>query len=122
MGRNLSRDLSRLPVAFSFSRGLPPGMRQKDCDGASHLANASATRLWAACTPAQQESLSAQFANRCVEFVRDAILDLEDTSTHHARAAPNENQRTTLADLLWSSWIRFRNRALHQMQAHGEFK
>jgi hypothetical protein len=121
MKRNLCEDSLRLPIAFSLTPGLPPGVGQKHCDGHSaRLADAGPKTLWAACTPVQQESLSAQFAEGCVETLRDAILDLEDSSIN-PRAAPAHRQRIALGDLLWSSWIRFRNRALHEMLGRGEF-
>jgi hypothetical protein len=121
MGRNRCDDPLRLPIAFSLTSGLPPGVGQKHCDGSSvRFADAGAKTLWAACTPAQQESLSAQFADGCVEALRDAILDLEDGSIN-PRAAPARDQRIALGDLLWSSWICFRNRALHEMLGRAEF-
>ena len=120
MGRSPRSDQLRLPIAFSLNPGLPPGVRAKDCDEyPSRLADAGVARLWAACSPAQQESLSAQFADGCAEVLRDAILDLEDTSIKNPQVLA-QNQRTSLGDLLWSSRIRFRNRALHEMRGQGE--
>jgi len=102
-----------LPTAFSAGRALPPGIRGNDCDGSPfRLADASAVHLWKACNPTQQECLAAQFADMHADEVRDAILDLEDAPVA-ARASP--------ADLLWASWIRFRNAALREMRRRGEF-
>src|ERR1700677_1334254 len=47
----------------SSRRGLPPGVRQSDCDGAiDRFANFTAAQLWNACDFTQQELLSSRFA------------------------------------------------------------
>ena len=93
-------------------RGLPPGVRQSDCDGAiDRFADFTTAQLWNACDFAQQELLSSRFAEGHWDLLRDALLD--DGVTAGAGCA-------RLGGLLWPAWIRFRDRNLREMLQRGE--
>jgi len=63
--------------------------------------------------------MAGQFSQIHADTLRDAILDLEDNCAA-ARASPGIAQRTALAELLWSSWARFRDGALRELRRRGE--
>ncbi|MGD0387830.1 MAG: hypothetical protein ABSC42_02650 [Tepidisphaeraceae bacterium] len=95
--------------------GLPPGVRQADCDGQQDpFADASGNQLWNACNLAQQESLSSRFVTRHGDLVRDALLDVQDSPN------PNPGPKLRLGSLLWPTWICFRDRNLREMHQRGE--
>ena len=94
-------------------RGLPPGVRQGDCDGPiDRFADFTVAQLWNACDFAQQELLSSRFAERHWDLLRDALLD--DGVTAGAAGSAR------LGGLLWPAWIRFRDRNLREMLQRGE--
>jgi hypothetical protein len=108
--------LSGPPIAFSLSPGFPPGVRLGECDGAvSLLDDASGSALWRMCEARQQEALSERFVDAHAETLRDAILDLED-----ARSSARSSPAAALANLIWSSWIIFRDRALRDLLTTGQ--
>ena len=95
---------------MSSRRGLPPGVRQSDCDGAiDRFANFTAAQLWNACDFTQQELLSSRFAERHWDLLRDALLD-DGVTAGSAR----------LGALLLPAWIRFRDHNLREMLQRGE--
>jgi len=109
----MADDQSILPS--SLKSGLPPGVRQADCDGRlDGFADASGNQLWNACNLRQQESLTSGFIARHGEFVRDALLDVEDSSN------PDAGPKLRLGSLLWPTWICFRDRNLREMHQRGE--
>jgi hypothetical protein len=102
-----------------FGSRLPPGVRDVDCESfPSPIADMGESRLWQICGSREQERLSSQFAALNVEFVRDAILDAEDSTSV---PGPSERrQEIMLGGLLWREWIGFRDRALRELRRSGD--
>ena len=120
MIRIRSEKVFGIPAALLLNWNLPPGVRQSDCEGVPiPLAEANAGQLWSACSPAQQDAMAGRFSQTHADTLRDAILDLEDHCAA-ARASPGAVQRMALAELLWSSWVRFRDGALRELRRRGE--
>jgi len=115
MAQDQSIRLSKLECCPNSLPGLPPGVRQADCDGwLDVFADASGDQLWNACNLVQQESLTSRFVARHGDLVRDALLDVEDSSN------PNAGPKLRLGSLLWPMWICFRDRNLREMLQRGE--
>ncbi|MGD0461982.1 MAG: hypothetical protein ABSB74_05805 [Tepidisphaeraceae bacterium] len=108
------------PLSVAWQPGLPAGIRQADCDGrADDLADADGNRLWIACDPRQQESVSARFVHDYAERLRDALLDTQD-AFGLATASPDDAPGALLGRLLWTMWISYRDRALREMVRRGD--
>ena len=115
MAHGGTQRLSSCQCRANSQPGLPPGVRQADCDGRLDLfADASGNQLWNACNLAQQESLASRFVARHGDLVRDALLDVQDS--------PKSNPGPTLrlGSLLWPTWVCFRDRNLREMLQRGE--
>jgi hypothetical protein len=114
MGHGETNRLSGIERRPNSQPGLPPGVRQADCDGRHDpFADASGNQLWNACNLVQQESLSSRFVARNGDLVRDALLDVQDS--------PNsQGPKLRLGSLLWPTWICFRDRNLREMLQRGE--
>jgi hypothetical protein len=122
MMRNVRHDqFVTLPIAFSLTPALPPGIGQRDCDGrATALDDTGGSVLWGLCDADEQEAIAARFIDSHAETLRDAILDLQDAAMN-ARASPPKAPATSLGSVIWSSWIVFRDRALRDMLGIGQF-
>jgi hypothetical protein len=67
-------------VGLSRGNGLPPGVRQRDCEGPPDpLANANDGQLWSACSDTQKQSIADAFLDGRPETVRDAILESQES-------------------------------------------
>lgn len=94
---------------------LPPGVRDVECDGfADPLSEAGEDDLWRRCGPREQERLSSRFAESHLIFLRDAVLDAEDSVSARGRDG-------ALGAALWAAWLCFRDRALRELRRCGEF-
>jgi hypothetical protein len=114
MAHGQTNCLSGILCRPSSQPGLPPGVRQADCDGRHDpFADASGNQLWNACNILQQESLSSRFVARHGDLVRDALLDVQDS-------AKSQSPKLKLGSLLWPMWICFRDRNLREMVQRGE--
>ena len=115
MANGQTNRLSGLQRGPNSQPGLPPGVRQRDCEGPPDpLADASGNQLWNACNLDQQESLSSRFVARHGDLVRDVLLDVQDSSN------PSPRAKLRLGRLLWPMWICFRDRNLREMLGRGE--
>ena len=93
--------------------GLPPGLRQSDCDGAADtFEDYSAGQLWGACAFAQQEALCRQFVAEQGDVFRDALMD--------DRINRGVGGAALLGSILRHHWIVFRDRGLWEMLCRGE--
>jgi hypothetical protein len=102
-----------------FGSQLPPGVRDVDCDGGPMADSiAGENHFWKDCGSISQERLSSRFVELHAEFLRDAILDAEDANDLTLSRGPL--REFALGELLWSTWIRFRDRALREMRRGGE--
>jgi len=107
-------------LGTAWQPGLPPGVRQADCDGrANELADADGNRLWNACDARQQQWVSDRFVQVNAERLGDALLDIQD-ALGLATAWPNESPGALLGRLLWTMWISHRDRALREMVRRGD--
>jgi hypothetical protein len=89
-----------------------------DCDrGAIPQEGESEERLWQIVGPREQERVSAEFAEQHLEFVRDAILDAQDSPRVAAPPGPAE---VLLGRRLWREWIGFRDHALRELRQRGQ--
>jgi hypothetical protein len=122
MGCNMAQGVLRdfgIQSGRLFGSRLPPGVRDVDCEsGRLSVALLEENQLWKNCAPLVQERLSSRFVELHVEFLRDAILDAEDSvDTAQSPGPPRELQ---FGESLWSAWKRFRDRALREMRRGGE--
>jgi len=111
----------------NWQPGLPPGVRQADCDGPHDpLADAGGNQLWKACNSLQQESLSSRFVAQHGDLLRDALLDVQDSpqprpeEAFSATATSDAGPKLRLGSLLRPMWVCFRDRNLRQMLQRGE--
>ncbi|MGD0770861.1 MAG: hypothetical protein ABSB42_21980 [Tepidisphaeraceae bacterium] len=117
MAHGQTNRLSSFQGGPNSQPGLPPGVRQADCDGLHDpFADASGNQLWNACNLVQQESLSSRFVARHGDLVRDALLDVQDSPN------PSPSPKLRLGSLLWPTWICFRDRNLREMLQRGELR
>jgi hypothetical protein len=96
--------------------GLPPGIRQSDCDGPTdEPSDLDGDRLWAACSDSLQERIAMQFARTRADDVRDAVLDAEGLDGQAAPALPQ-----SMGTALWRAWIDYRDHVLNQLHRRGQ--
>lgn len=101
-------------LALASPPGLPPGVRQSDCDGpADALDSLSGAQLWNRCNFAQQEAICSRFVSERSDVLRDALLD--DRISLAAGGAGR------LGAAVWPQWIVFRDDRLREMVCRGEF-
>jgi hypothetical protein len=112
-----AEDLLGLRVGFPAGRaGLPPGVRQCDCDGAvDPLADASPEQLWEACDERQQHAIAQRFAELHVDNLRDSILEAQ-------QIRGEAEMGTSLQAALWNTWMRYRDRALYALCRRGSLR
>jgi hypothetical protein len=103
-------------TALALSGGLPPGLRQRDCDGPLDdlLDEYTATELWNICDLAQQETLCRRYLTERGDLLRDALLD--------DRASKPASGAAFLGNILWSNWNVFRSRRLLELLRRGEIR
>lgn len=119
MGIQIERLCTRR-LSFAGDPGLPPGVRQADCDGRmSEGAEADGDFLWHSCDERQQERLSERFLQVNAERLRDALLDAQDGAGLGAAPAHQESG-ASMGRLLWILWISYRDRMLREMVRRGE--
>ena len=97
-----------------------------DQPNADSLQEAGGARLWNCCQPARQEQLAGEFAEHRCETLRDAILDLQDAPIPKfppgaaGALPPATTAEIALGRLLWTAWLRFRDRSLRELLSRGE--
>jgi hypothetical protein len=100
-------------LALASPPGLPPGVRQSDCDRpADALDSLGGAQLWNACNFAQQEAICSRFVSERSDVLRDALLD--DRISLLAGAAAR------LGAVVLPQWFVFRDDLLREMVCRGE--
>jgi hypothetical protein len=113
----------RRPLAASRRGGLPPGVRQADCDGPFDEPR-SGQPLWGACNASQQESIAMRFADDRADDVRDAVLRLQDQRPAAATQSGgglslDQLRAQALGQALWPIWTTYRDRAVNDLYRQG---
>jgi hypothetical protein len=120
MGSAQTDHLQPKRLSVAWQPGLPPGIRQADCEGRpDDLVEADGNRLWNACDRRRQEALANRFVELHAEQFRDALLDAQD-AFGLAAASPILAPGASLGRLMWTMWTSYRDRALREMVRRGD--